>query len=165
MSLLSEFVRRGGPAVLAILVLSVLLYSRCIKLLLQLQRSRQRVARPIQLAASQLPTLRRIREEAADSFQRSRAALGAMIAAAPLLGLLGTVSGMVTTFEGISQRSADNSMEGLAKGISEVLVATESGLIVAIPGLLAVHLAHRSLRKYLQRLNDLERSTLLGEKS
>lgn len=70
---------------------------------------------------------------------------------------------MVTTFEGISRRSADSSMEGLAKGISEVLVATESGLVVAIPALLAVHLAHRSLRKYLQRLNDLERTALVGK--
>ncbi|HEY1764217.1 MAG TPA: MotA/TolQ/ExbB proton channel family protein [Opitutaceae bacterium] len=163
MSILYEFVRKGGPAVLAILVLSVLLYSRCIKLLLQLGRSRRQVAQRIQVARSQLPALHRVREEAAESFQRSRAALGAMIAAAPLLGLLGTVSGMVTTFEGISQRSADSSMEGLAKGISEVLVATESGLIVAIPALLAVHLAHRSLRKYLQRLNDLERSAQLGK--
>jgi biopolymer transport protein ExbB/TolQ len=33
-------------------------------------------------------------------------------------------------------------MEGLARGISEVLVATESGLVVAIPALMVVHLAN-----------------------
>jgi len=38
-------------------------------------------------------------------------------------------------------------MEGLAGGISEVLVATESGLVVAIPALLIVYLAHREMRK------------------
>jgi biopolymer transport protein ExbB len=165
MSQLAEFVRKGGPAVIAILVLSVLLYSRCLKLLLQLQRSRRMVAPPLHLHESQLPILRRLRDDAGESYRRNRAALGAMIAAAPLLGLLGTVSGMVTTFEGISHRGSDNSMEGLARGISEVLVATESGLVVAIPALLVVHLAHRSLRKYQQRLNELERSVLPGTAS
>ena len=37
-----------------------------------------------------------------------------MIAAAPLLGLLGTVSGLVRTFESLSARAGQNSMEGLA---------------------------------------------------
>jgi biopolymer transport protein ExbB len=87
--------------------------------------------------------------------------LGSMIAAAPLLGLLGTVSGMVTTFESLAGHSAEKTMEGLARGISEVLVATESGLVVAIPALLVVHLAHRSLRKFMQKLNDMERGVWL----
>jgi biopolymer transport protein ExbB len=52
-------------------------------------------------------------------------------------------------------------MEGLARGISEVLVATESGLVVAIPALLIVHLANRSLRKYLQKLNQIEQGAWL----
>jgi len=47
-------------------------------------------------------------------------------------------------------------MEGLAGGISEVLVATESGLVVAIPALLIVYLAHREMRKQLQKMNQLE---------
>jgi biopolymer transport protein ExbB/TolQ len=47
-------------------------------------------------------------------------------------------------------------MEGLAGGISEVLVATESGLVVAIPALLIVYLAHREMRKQLQALNRME---------
>ena len=64
-----------------------------------------------------------------------------MIAAAPLLGLLGTVSGMVKTFESLSLKAGRKSMEGLARGISEVLVATESGLLVALPALLLVYLA------------------------
>jgi biopolymer transport protein ExbB len=79
-----------------------------------------------------------------------------MITAAPLLGLLGTVSGMVTTFESLSGHSPEKIMEGLARGISEVLVATESGLVVAIPALLVVHIANRALRKYLQKMNRIE---------
>jgi biopolymer transport protein ExbB len=70
--------------------------------------------------------------------------------------LLGTVSGLVRTFESLAARGAQNSMEGLAGGISEVLVATESGLVVAIPALLIVYLAHRQMRKQLQKMNQLE---------
>jgi biopolymer transport protein ExbB/TolQ len=53
-------------------------------------------------------------------------------------------------------------MEGLAHGISEVLVATESGLAVAIPALLLVYLAHRAVRRYQQRLNFLEAAAREG---
>jgi biopolymer transport protein ExbB len=91
-----------------------------------------------------------------EAFRQQRVALSAMIAAAPLLGLLGTVSGLVRTFESLSSRAGQNSMEGLAGGISEVLVATESGLVVAIPALLIVYLAHREMRKQLQALNRME---------
>jgi biopolymer transport protein ExbB/TolQ len=152
---LVELVQRGGPVMAAILTLSVVLYSRCFKLLLNLWRSGHRqVTGPI--GSRELAALRRERDETRESFHQQRIAVGAMIAAAPLLGLLGTVSGMVTTFESISGHSAEKTMMGLAKGISEVLVATESGLVVAIPGLLMVHIANRSLRKYMQRINRME---------
>jgi biopolymer transport protein ExbB len=153
---LVELVGKGGPVMIAILTLSVVLYSRCFKLLLTLWRSRRDLDASSQVTEDQLPQLRLAREEMHESFRQQRVTLGSMIAAAPLMGLLGTVSGMVTTFESISGRSAEKTMEGLARGISEVLVATESGLVVAIPALLVVHLAHRSLRKYMQRLNQIE---------
>jgi biopolymer transport protein ExbB/TolQ len=69
---------------------------------------------------------------------------------------------MVTTFESLSGHTQEKIMGGLAKGISEVLVATESGLVVAIPALMVVHLANRSLRKYMQRVGEIERSTWEG---
>jgi biopolymer transport protein ExbB/TolQ len=161
MRLLVELIQRGGPVMVAILALSVVLYSRCVKLLLTFRRLSRHYDMRGSARERELPELRRAREEAQESFRQQRLALGSMIAAAPLLGLLGTVSGMVTTFESISGRSAEKTMEGLARGISEVLVATESGLVVAIPALLMVHLASRSLRKYLQKLNRIEQSVWL----
>jgi biopolymer transport protein ExbB/TolQ len=156
---LVELVQRGGPVMVAILALSVVLYSRCFKLLLALRRSRRELD-----AASGTPVsdLRRLREEVHESFRQQRLALGAMITAAPLLGLLGTVSGMVTTFESLSGHTQEKIMGGLAKGISEVLVATESGLVVAIPALMVVHLANRSLRKYMQRVSEIEQGAWGG---
>jgi biopolymer transport protein ExbB len=162
MKLLVELIHRGGPVMFAILTLSVVLYSRCIKLLVTIRRSSRLYDATGSAQERELPELRRVRDEAHESFRQQRLALGSMIAAAPLLGLLGTVSGMVTTFESISGRSAEKTMEGLARGISEVLVATESGLVVAIPALLLVHIASRSLRKYMQKLNQIEQSVWLN---
>jgi biopolymer transport protein ExbB len=165
MKLLVELIHRGGPVMFAILALSVVLYSRCIKLLMTIRRSSRQYEVMGSAQERQLPELRRVRDEAQESFRQQRLALGSMIAAAPLLGLLGTVSGMVTTFESISGRSAEKTMEGLARGISEVLVATESGLVVAIPALLLVHIASRSLRKYMQKLNQIEQGVWLDAAS
>ncbi len=62
-----------------------------------------------------------------------------MAAVSPLLGLLGTVTGMISTFDVITEFGTGNP-KLLSGGISEALVTTELGLIVAIPALLLGHL-------------------------
>ncbi len=54
--------------------------------------------------------------------------------AAPLLGLFGTVCGMITTFEVIAGFGTGNA-RAMAGGISEALISTQTGLLVAVPGL------------------------------
>ncbi len=79
--------------------------------------------------------------------------LAVIATAAPLMGLLGTVIGMVKTFALITVFGTGNAAR-LASGISEVLVATELGLVVAIPTLVAHgFLAHR-IQKNLSRLES-----------
>ncbi|MFK5922259.1 MAG: MotA/TolQ/ExbB proton channel family protein [Verrucomicrobiota bacterium] len=56
-----------------------------------------------------------------------------MIGAAPLLGLLGTVSGMFTTFFGMSTASATAPIDIISGGISEALITTQTGLIIGVP--------------------------------
>lgn len=58
--------------------------------------------------------------------------ISVMAAAAPLLGLLGTVTGMVSTFEVITLYGNQNPVL-MADGISEALISTQSGLLVAFP--------------------------------
>jgi biopolymer transport protein ExbB len=53
----------------------------------------------------------------------------------PLLGLLGTVFGMITCFNEVANSSGMGKSEQLAGGISEALITTASGLLVAIPSL------------------------------
>ena len=62
-------------------------------------------------------------------------ALGTIAAITPLLGLLGTVIGMIEVFNVISTQGTGNA-ELLAEGISKALVTTAGGLTVAIPSLL-----------------------------
>lgn len=62
--------------------------------------------------------------------------LGVIAGVGPLLGLLGTVTGMIRTFEVISVIGTGDSGK-LAGGISEALITTEFGLFVAIPALVA----------------------------
>jgi biopolymer transport protein ExbB len=69
--------------------------------------------------------------------------LAVIAAVAPLLGLLGTVTGMIRLFEVIT-RYGTGDPKLLAGGISEALITTEVGLIIAIPLLLV----HNFLRNY-----------------
>ena len=63
------------------------------------------------------------------------AAIAVLAGVAPLLGLLGTVLGMIQTFEVISVFGTGNA-RAMAGGISVALITTQTGLLVAIPGLL-----------------------------
>ncbi|HEX2855512.1 MAG TPA: MotA/TolQ/ExbB proton channel family protein [Opitutaceae bacterium] len=86
-------------------------------------------------------------------FERRLPLLTVIATASPLLGLLGTVMGMVKTFALITVFGTGNAAK-LSSGISEVLVTTELGLAVAIPALVAHgFLAHRIHKK----LSVLER--------
>jgi biopolymer transport protein ExbB len=64
--------------------------------------------------------------------QRGLIVLASIANVAPLLGFLGTVSGMINAFEAIAQ-AEQVSAKLVATGISEALITTASGLIVAIP--------------------------------
>jgi biopolymer transport protein ExbB len=62
--------------------------------------------------------------------------LGSIAAVSPLLGLLGTVTGMIRTFGALTSGGAGDPA-ALAGGISEALITTAAGLMVAIPALIA----------------------------
>lgn len=68
--------------------------------------------------------------------ERYLSPLGTIAAISPLLGLLGTVSGMIRSFTAITADGVPNPAV-LAGGISEALIATAAGLTVAIPALIA----------------------------
>jgi biopolymer transport protein ExbB len=79
------------------------------------------------------------------------------VSTAPLLGLLGTVTGMLATFHALAVGSGgDKTMDMIAGGISEALITTETGLVIALPGLfLQFHLT-RQRERYAAFLAHLE---------
>lgn len=82
--------------------------------------------------------------------------LGSIATISPLLGLLGTVLGIMRVFASISQGGLGNPT-ALAGGISEALITTVAGLAVAIPA----YVAHRYLRGRVEDLVvQMERETM-----
>ncbi len=73
---------------------------------------------------------------------------------APLLGLLGTVTGMITTFNIIAGFGTGNA-RAMAGGISEALITTQSGLLVAIPGLYMGSFLKKRAENLKQRLSSI----------
>jgi biopolymer transport protein ExbB len=72
-----------------------------------------------------------------------------LITTAPLMGLLGTVMGMLTTFAGLAISTGGSTVDQIAAGISEALITTQTGLIIAIPAYVMV--------TYIQkRRNEME---------
>jgi len=90
---------------------------------------------------------------------RRLAFLNIMVVSAPLFGLLGTVLGMLLTFKAIGVGGSSTS-EVIAKGISEALVCTQTGMMVAIPGLVLAFVAKRWRNEYVAFLARLEGITL-----
>ena len=85
---------------------------------------------------------------------RHLAAIAVLASVAPLLGLLGTVIGMVDTFDVLSIFGTGN-VKGLASGISVALITTQSGLLVAIPGLLLSGYLYRRAARLEMRLEEI----------
>jgi len=63
--------------------------------------------------------------------------LTALTTAAPLVGLFGTVLGMIETFDGLAGYATDTGAV-LASGISKALITTQAGLIISIPGIFGI---------------------------
>ena len=83
-----------------------------------------------------------------------------LVAAAPLLGLLGTVLGMLQTFFGIATSGGVETATVVASGISEALITTETGLTIALPALFMVMFIQRQTQQEEAKLARLESLTL-----
>ncbi len=82
-----------------------------------------------------LNAFQEVRSDEMPPIDRDLRFLKVAMSAAPLWGLLGTVSGMLSTFAGLaSGGGGDKTMDNVASGISEALITTQTGLMVALPG-------------------------------
>jgi biopolymer transport protein ExbB len=81
-----------------------------------------------------------------------------VVAIAPLMGLLGTVTGMIETFDSLAEMALFSQSGGIAGGIAQALFTTQMGLSVAIPGVLAQSALDRKqhrIQAELEQAKDL----------
>lgn len=91
-----------------------------------------------------------------DELGQGAALSATLVGVAPLLGLLGTVTGMITTFDALATMTMFSRSGGIAGGISEALVSTQVGLTVAIPGAIATRLMDQRAARRREQLDELE---------
>jgi biopolymer transport protein ExbB len=94
-------------------------------------------------------------DRVADQLRRFLRVFHAISNVAPLLGLLGTVLGMIEAFESMNSAEALGKPELLSSGISTALITTAGGLFVAIPAYLAYMYFSSKSDKYLHEIDKL----------
>ncbi len=156
---LSALFEQGGMTLWAILFASFLLWllivERYYAHLLELPKIRERLfsewqERRAMGAYQSFTRIQALVDDLRAEASRNLPALNALTTILPLLGLLGTVSGMIKVFDVITVFGTGNT-RGMASGISEALVTTMAGLFTALSGLYFVsdletrteHLARR----------------------
>lgn len=96
-------------------------------------------------------------------WERNLSVLATIGSNAPFIGLFGTVLGIIKAFHDLSQQAATGT-QGVTAGISEALVATAVGLLVAIPAVVAFNIFQRRVKAGLTEAEALK-SFLIGKLS
>lgn len=116
--------------------------------------------RGVSLARMPLDDLRAYLDDAfgdlENEMDRFSAVVTAIVAVAPLTGLLGTVTGMIETFDSLASMSLFSQSGGIAGGISVALISTQMGLAVAIPGLVVGRILDRKQERLGAELEELK---------
>ena len=128
---ISAYIDKGGWMMAPLLILGALLFTTQLRALLYLRLS--------------------VVNEDEASFERRLRYLKVLTGIAPLLGLLGTVAGMLKTFRGLASKGISYTENLVAVGISEALVTTQMGLSIGVVGLTGIMLYRHYHEKYLLR--------------
>ena len=89
--------------------------------------------------------------------------LNTLVVSAPLMGLLGTVIGMLGTFSALSSGAGSETVDMVAAGISEALITTQTGLFIALPSiflLLIIKRQKNAIASVILRLESQSLNTL-----
>ncbi|GAB4260742.1 MAG: MotA/TolQ/ExbB proton channel family protein [Methylomicrobium sp.] len=114
----------------------------------------------VRLKNSGVSDLRRYLDGEFYRYQKELVRFGPMINTvvmiAPLMGLLGTVVGMIETFDSLAEMALFTQSGGIAGGISQALFTTQMGLVVAVPGLLFKSMLDRKQRRIQAELAQIK---------
>ncbi|MDJ0787648.1 MAG: MotA/TolQ/ExbB proton channel family protein [Myxococcota bacterium] len=179
--------RSGGAVMPPLFILAVLLYSQAFQLIFYVrrvgldprsemnwwdwvrtpERAEGRVADIVRYTQTDVDSVEEVRNRFDEIrlvtlalVDRRAKFVATLVSAAPLMGLLGTVMGMLRTFLGISSSAGEETAGVIAGGISEALVTTQTGLAIALPGLFVVMIIQRQRHALEAQLARLESLTL-----
>ncbi|MDB4345877.1 MotA/TolQ/ExbB proton channel family protein [bacterium] len=177
----------GGWVMYPLAILAVLIYTNAIELMLSLRKGNVQLGRDsewlqwinspenakgrageiIRYTQENVSTSKHVRnrfEEVRQSIlhnaERRVTFLNTLVAAAPLMGLLGTVIGMLATFSGIARKGGGDTVDVVASGISEALITTQTGLVIALPGIFLVLLIRNRIHTIEAALARIESLSL-----
>lgn len=150
----------GGPVMIALFALAILLYWNVVSLLVFVIRLRVRAAAAEFGSLDERATITSVRDRLKEIVSNQLKYAHVLVIAAPLLGLLGTVMGMLDTFRGLGGGGGQDTTKAVADGVKVALVTTQTGLMIAIVGVFFTQWIARLHRGKDHELLELELETM-----
>lgn len=160
---LQQFLNTGGNVLWIILGVSICLWSLIVERLIYFKQAypRQRevwlatwVNRVDKSSQQALFIREGIISEAKISMQKTLPMIKMLVALCPLLGLLGTVTGMIHVFDVMAVTGTGNA-RAMASGVSQATIPTMAGMVIAISGLYFSKLIEQRVSDETHHLTDL----------
>jgi len=159
---LRDFLAAGGNVLVAIMATTFFMWALIIERLMYWSGAHSGVAKRTQRAWNArndhhswyaLAIRDRLISEAVQEASRFNNVIRALVAVTPLLGLLGTVTGMVEVFDVMAVTGSSNARL-MAAGISKATIPTMAGLVASLSGLIFINAFDRNVQKASHRIAD-----------
>jgi len=153
----AQFLERGGPLMWILAGFSLVIWTGLLEHLLYLRESVPQLSRTAGELGQCAPGARseRLRRmvlsQARSRLERSLPIWRTLVTLCPLLGLIGTVLGMIEVFDSIAVLGTADP-RALSNGISRAVLTTMAGLMIALPGLYLVNFVERRVQGVMHRL-------------
>jgi biopolymer transport protein ExbB len=157
-----DFMELGGPVLRWIAVVIFLMWVLIVERILYFRTSMRAMARTIHDQWESRPERRswnahQIRELLVSQFSidtnKNIPMIQTLVALCPLLGLLGTVTGMISVFQ-VMAVSGSGNVRAMAAGVSQATVPTMAGMVGALSGVLLVTILSRRAQREVHFLED-----------
>lgn len=159
---LLAFLGAGGNVLVAIMVVTFFMWALILERVMFWTTARGGIAKRAQRAWSARKEHKswyahavrdRLISEARQEMERFNNVIRALVSVTPLLGLLGTVTGMVEVFDVMAVTGSSNARL-MAAGISKATIPTMAGLVASLSGLIFINAFERNAKKAAQELGD-----------
>ena len=157
-----DFMTLGGPVLRAIAVVIFVMWVLIVERVVYFRSTMRKMSREIHdrwesRSERQSWNAKQVRELLISQFSevtnRGLAVIQTLIALCPLLGLLGTVTGMIKVFE-VMAASGSGNVRAMAAGVSQATVPTMAGMVGALSGVLLITLLTRRAHREVEFLED-----------